>query len=556
MHAPPSQRGARHESGVQSKFVALLFVLGVSITALTLRIAFALTESTGSAMDARTVTSLSSPVGLDTMAPHTFRSHATSKHYAPDASAHVDADGHDVVPAKRHVVGAPAKSSARGLDDADFAEETDSPATPPNTPATQQPTPPPLCYEAHAFYYPWYGSRAIDGKWRHWDHPYLPHWEKEVTDRYPKGRHDPDHGDVGASFYPVLGPYSSADNATIDQHLDWFVRGGIGVLVFSWYPPHMADENGAPSDCLVPVLLDRMAPKGIKLAFHSEPYGSRTEVTLKHDITYIVDTYGDHPALYRAGPENRPVIYVYDAYHVKMERWADVFGRVGGAGRSSGRHDSIRGTRYDVIAIALMLHIDDDEAYMTVGGFDGVYNYFASRTFTEASNWERWGAISGSAGSHGRVFVPSIGPGYDDLQVRPWNAENVQERAHGGNYNNSFRQATDAVRNEKRRGLADDLKWVSITSFNEWHEGTQIEPASTKRAGVHSTFANFEYKRYGTPVGWPGPPRPQSASFSGVVGASATVDAKGDGFDPYFYLDLTRHWLFHAPGAVCATERD
>lgn len=30
----------------------------------------------------------------------------------------------------------------------------------------------------------------------------------------------------------------------------------LGVLVLSWYPPGMADDNGEPSDDLVPAILD------------------------------------------------------------------------------------------------------------------------------------------------------------------------------------------------------------------------------------------------------------------------------------------------------------
>jgi len=30
-------------------------------------------------------------------------------------------------------------------------------------------------------------------------------------------------------------------------------------------------------------------------------------------------------------------------------------------------------------------------------------------------------------------------------------------------------------------GIAVDLPDISITSFNEWHEGTQIEPATPKK---------------------------------------------------------------------------
>jgi glycoprotein endo-alpha-1,2-mannosidase len=65
-----------------------------------------------------------------------------------------------------------------------------------------------------------------------------------------------------------------------------------------------------------------------------------------------------------------------------------------------------------------------------------------------------------------RIFSPSIGPGYDDTVVRPWNAQNTRAR-HGGRL---YARAIKFVKELR-------VDYVSVTSFNEWHEGTQIEPA-------------------------------------------------------------------------------
>lgn len=45
-----------------------------------------------------------------------------------------------------------------------------------------------LNYNVHVFYYPWYGTPEFDGgKYLHWNHEYLQHWEKRIASRYPKG---------------------------------------------------------------------------------------------------------------------------------------------------------------------------------------------------------------------------------------------------------------------------------------------------------------------------------------------------------------------------------
>jgi hypothetical protein len=32
----------------------------------------------------------------------------------------------------------------------------------------------------HTFYYPWYGAPEEDGVWLHWNHEYIPHWERSI----------------------------------------------------------------------------------------------------------------------------------------------------------------------------------------------------------------------------------------------------------------------------------------------------------------------------------------------------------------------------------------
>ena len=67
-------------------------------------------------------------------------------------------------------------------------------------------------------------------------------------------------------------------------------RGHCKVLVYSWW-----GRNGR-EDQLVRRTMDSADRYGIKVAFHIEPYGGRTAASVKNDIIYIYDTYGNHPA--------------------------------------------------------------------------------------------------------------------------------------------------------------------------------------------------------------------------------------------------------------------
>lgn len=86
---------------------------------------------------------------------------------------------------------------------------------------------PPPNYYVHAFYYAWYGNPKFDGKYIHWDHPQLPHWDNKVAQGYPQGRHSPPD-DIGSNFYPSLGPYSSRDPAIVEAHMQQLRTAAIG----------------------------------------------------------------------------------------------------------------------------------------------------------------------------------------------------------------------------------------------------------------------------------------------------------------------------------------
>ncbi|CAJ1359318.1 unnamed protein product, partial [Effrenium voratum] len=83
----------------------------------------------------------------------------------------------------------------------------------------------------------------------------------------------------------------------------------------------------------------------------------------------------------------------------------------------------------------------------------------------------------------GKIFVPSVGPGYDDTRVRPWNKHNVRDRKQGEYYNRMWGAAIES------RPYA-----VSVTSYNEWGEGTQIEPAKPYKSWGGEKYMGYDPK--------------------------------------------------------------
>ena len=209
---------------------------------------------------------------------------------------------------------------------------------------------------------------------------------------------------------------------------------------------------------------------------------------MKENIKYIIKTYGSHKAFYRISHKghNLPLFYVYDSYMISAKNWSSLL-RPGGM-------DTVRNSIYDGVFIGLLAdhkHVTD----LSQAGFDGMYTYFATEGFTYGSSIKNWKEIAANAKSNRMMFIPSVGPGYIDTQVRPWNGQNSRPRNNGVRYEQSFKTA-----------LSVNPNIISITSFNEWHEGTQIEKAVPKKT------KQFEYLDY----------LPN---------------------EPDFYLKLTRKWV-------------
>jgi glycoprotein endo-alpha-1,2-mannosidase len=327
---------------------------------------------------------------------------------------------------------------------------------------------------AHAFYYGWYGNPDTDGVWRQWNHA--------VAARTPDQEHTcvPPH-DIGANFYPAHGLYSSNDPETLAIHMAEMRRAGVGVVALSWWGKNkFTDKN-------VEKLLDAAQEEGLKVCFHVEPFGGRNANTFRDALAYIVESYGDHPALYRVATEgNRLLLYIYDSYLTPATEWAEVLTPEGS--------NTIRGTELDAVVIGLWVK-SGDGIFMRRGGFDGFYTYFASDGFTYGSTWANWPDLAAYAEEHDLLFIPSVAPGYEDRKIRPWNGRNTRERENGAYYDKAFQAAIEA-----KPGM------ISITSYNEWHEGTQIEPATPYEA------EGVTYLDYGNR-------------------------------EPDWYLDRTRHWL-------------
>lgn len=241
--------------------------------------------------------------------------------------------------------------------------------------------------------------------------------------------------DIASSYYPARGLYSSTDKLVVGAQMDEIRGAGIDEVAVSWW------GRGSPEDARLPAVATAARADGLRLAVHLEPYAGRTVAGTVADIAYL-RTYGVR------------VFYVYRPDDLPAADWAAAKVALHAGGVKLFAQTAMAG-------------------WAAAAGFDGLYTY---DTYTYGA--DKLGRICREAHAVRLLCAPSVGPGYD---ARRGNGDTkVRSRNNGLTYDHMWRAAIKA---------GADV--VTITSYNEWHEGTQIEPAAP--AGRHGRYRYVSY---------------------------------------------------------------
>jgi hypothetical protein len=303
-----------------------------------------------------------------------------------------------------------------------------------------------------AFYYPWYRNLDVDLYWDHWG----------------EAGFDPPL-DIASDYYPLLGTYSNLDPAVVAQHFAWLREAGVGVIVSSWWGRLSIEEKA------VPLLLEMGKRYGIKVAFHLEPYGGRTAITLVSDVKYLYRKYGDHPAFFRTTASSRwsPDDRAKGLFFLWASRFPDTESPAIEASYWREAMDAVHALPEGGLVVA-----DETVSEWLDGGhFDGLYSY-AVLQLDEGDGYSWARALPPDA-----WYVPGVNPGFSAVRIR-YPEDTYVPRRGGAAFDERWAAALST-------GVEPAL--VVVTSFNEWHEGTQIEPAAVGVTNDHG----YTYEDYG-----------------------------------------------------------
>ncbi len=292
-----------------------------------------------------------------------------------------------------------------------------------------------------AYWYPWYGSGG-----RHWQEGY-------------RGT-------------PLLGEYDSADPDVIRQQIAWASDYGVDFFATSWWGQDSYEDAVTRGP-----FLEGLAGQELRFAILYEAPGllgmdggkipvddPGVRQRLTDDFTYLAQVYFDHPGYLRI--DDRPVVFIY-LTRAFVGNVREALSEIRAAVKAESDIDPF---------------IVGDEVYwqsptrLRLGPYDGVTAYnmhtsvpgiadgFAAKVGDQYSVW------ASAAAREDIAFVPDVIPGFDDTAVRP-------EAGHP-----TIPRSPELFAEQLEDALvlaSGPARMVMITSWNEWHEDTSIEPGDS-----------------------------------------------------------------------------
>lgn len=275
-----------------------------------------------------------------------------------------------------------------------------------------------------AAYYPWYDEGV---------------WNRGITSDRP------------------VAPYNSDNSAMIARHIAQARSLGIDGFVSAWL------ERGDRTDRNLAKLLAASRGTDFRstVAVQTSLYRSKSQESFANALGYIVATYGNHPNYFKV--DGKPVIFFTDMLRVPdgavdpKAAWRQIRSKVD--------------PNNDQIWIAEGL----DPSYLTV--FDGLYVIKITHRdypddYLKLPRWgnqvRQWATTLAAP----KIWVATTMPGWDDTRaadmpdLRDPSPPSRRDREDGLFYRKTFEKACESRPD-----------WIYIASFNEWVEGTQIEPS-------------------------------------------------------------------------------
>jgi len=312
-----------------------------------------------------------------------------------------------------------------------------------------------LDHSVWTVYFVWYASPLFDPQhsWNHWCHPrsYVDKTGK-VSKREMRNAANwmaPGKRDAAASNYPLIGCYDSSDEKVIRWHMRTAREHGIDGFIVGWWGPHPKGDPEGNTDKPLAMAAEMAKDYGLSLAIVSD--GEAEPVSMVRRLKLIWDLYGKNESF--LDTEGRMMIYTW------------TWGRMGTAGIDRVKAElEAYGARYFYVGDAPFSTFtlpSETSKEALAERFDALGHFISLPDSQMVEQHEL-------ARRMGKMSIGTVSPGIDlsSVELRAGRNPELCPRDDGRFYKNKW----DIV-------AGRDMDAIWVTSWNEWHEGAEVEPS-------------------------------------------------------------------------------
>lgn len=315
-----------------------------------------------------------------------------------------------------------------------------------------------------AYYYPWYHK----GDWT---------------------RHD-------YAGTPVLGEYGTDDPKIAERHITWAADGGIDAFVVSWWgPDHLCAKHTATGllraknlkrirFCMIYESLGRLDRADGKEDAKCDFADARVRKQFVDDLKHLRKTYFDHPQYLKVGDKPVVVLYVTRTFRGFDRATLEAAEKAAGVDVFAIADEPFFWDQADPTTARHGVDKDGRSVFDAYTPYNLFENQFVRDGESATDYVTRVGAPLYEKWSAKTVVYPKVMPSYKDFRGH---------KPLAGGIDGFVAQLDAAARIPNPPHLPQAPRMVFVTSFNEWWEGTTIEPA--KEYGSSYLDALVKWKR-------------------------------------------------------------